>query len=115
MRSFGEINALRTHLVAFRSKDHSIGLVPTMGALHEGHAALIEDSLAENDTTVVSIFVNAEQFNNEKDFSNYPNTLDKDIDKLESLGVDLVFAPSHDEMYPMKPAIQFDFGAIEST
>ncbi len=114
MRSFKEINALRTHLAALKSKNKSIGLVPTMGALHQGHIALIEKSRADNDATVVSIFVNAEQFNNEEDFSNYPVTIEEDCEKLVSLGTDIVFSPAHEVMYSARPLLHFGFGAIES-
>ncbi len=75
-------------------------LVPTMGALHAGHGRLIETSVRENPTTAVSIFVNPTQFNNPADLANYPRTLDADLALCESLGADIVFAPSVDEMYP---------------
>jgi len=77
----------------------SIGFVPTMGALHKGHISLIEKSKEENEITVVSIFVNPTQFNDPKDFKNYPNRLDKDISILSSLSVDYVFTPENDEIY----------------
>lgn len=81
-------------------KDKSVGLVPTMGALHEGHFALINKSLADNDITVVSIFVNKTQFNNKEDFKKYPNTFKEDFYKLKKLKVDFVFNPTYEEMYP---------------
>lgn len=76
-----------------------IGLVPTMGALHEGHASLIKKSVEQNDYTVVSVFVNPVQFGINEDFDKYPRTLEKDAKLCENLGVDIVFAPAVDEMY----------------
>lgn len=77
----------------------SSGFVPTMGALHEGHESLVKRSVAEHDVTVVSIYVNPTQFNNANDLQNYPDTLEKDIQILETLGVDTLFLPSYDEIY----------------
>jgi pantoate--beta-alanine ligase len=77
----------------------SCGFVPTMGALHEGHESLVKRSVAEHDVTVVSIYVNPTQFNNANDLQNYPDTLEKDIQILETLGVDTLFLPSYDEIY----------------
>lgn len=79
---------------------HKPALVPTMGALHAGHARLIEASVHSNPTTAVSIFVNPSQFNNPADLANYPRTLDADLRLCESLGVDIVFTPSSLDMYP---------------
>lgn len=76
-----------------------IGLVPTMGALHEGHASLIKKSVEQNDYTVVSVFVNPVQFGINEDFDKYPRTLEKDAKLCENLGADIVFAPAVDEMY----------------
>ena len=78
----------------------SLGFVPTMGGLHEGHCSLIRQSLAENDTTVVSIFLNRTQFNNAADFQSYPANFEQDIALLQDLGVDAVFAPDYDSLYP---------------
>lgn len=77
-----------------------IGFVPTMGALHAGHASLIERSKSECDFTVVSVFVNPTQFNNPDDLDNYPTTLEQDVIMAESLGAELVFAPSYNDLYP---------------
>lgn len=79
--------------------DRRLGFVPTMGNLHEGHLALCERSLKENDVTVVSIFVNPKQFNDAADFDQYPRTLTQDAEKLAAIGVDYLFLPSADEMY----------------
>jgi len=78
----------------------SIGFVPTMGALHDGHLSLMQKSLENNDKTLVSIFVNPTQFNDPKDFLLYPNSIDKDIQQLSELGVDAVFVPTVEAMYP---------------
>ncbi len=91
-----------------------IGFVPTMGALHEGHISLVRRSVAENDITAVSIFVNPIQFNNPADLEKYPRNLDSDITLLENAGVDLVFVPSVEEMYPDAPTETYDFGELGS-
>ncbi len=80
--------------------DMTVGFVPTMGALHEGHFSLIRRSMAENDQTVVSIYVNETQFNDSQDLISYPNTLTTDIRELQKLGVDATFLPNFQEMYP---------------
>lgn len=79
--------------------DKSIGFVPTMGALHEGHLSLIRKSIEENDVTVVSIFVNPTQFNDKNDFKNYPTTFENDLEKLETEGVDYLFYPDYKDIY----------------
>lgn len=98
------INDLKQTLQAFRKEGKTIGLVPTMGALHRGHASLVTRSLRENDVTTVSIFVNPTQFNDKNDLAKYPRTLDRDCELLESLLEKdsnlVVFAPSVDEIYP---------------
>jgi len=92
--------------------DLSIGLVPTMGALHKGHLELISRSKADNDLTVASIFVNPIQFNNSEDLKNYPRTIEKDLQLLRELAVDLVFTPSESDLYPNKPSISIHFGQM---
>jgi pantoate--beta-alanine ligase len=78
----------------------TVGLVPTMGALHDAHLALIKKSMQQNDITVVTIFVNRTQFNNQKDFENYPNTIKEDLNKLKKLKVDYLLMPEHEDIYP---------------
>lgn len=82
------------------NQSSTIGFVPTMGALHQGHLSLMDQSKLENNLTLVSIFVNPTQFNDPQDFKNYPNTIDADLQLLADLSVDAVFVPSVQEMYP---------------
>ncbi len=96
-----------------RFKGNSIGFVPTMGALHDGHLQLVKRCASENQLSVVSIFVNPTQFNDKKDLVNYPRTLDADCALLEGVGCDIVFAPTEQEMYPEPDTRQFAFGALE--
>ncbi len=91
----------------------TIGFVPTMGALHEGHLTLVRQAALENDFVVVSIFVNPIQFNNPDDLARYPRTMDEDIQKLEGSGCRQVFAPSVAEMYPEPDLTEFDFGLLD--
>ena len=101
---------------AYLRQDKTIGLVPTMGALHEGHAALVRRAVSENDVCVVSVFVNPTQFNNAEDLLKYPRTLDKDVQLLTDLGVHFVFAPTAEEMYSaeeMKVSFSFDFNGLD--
>lgn len=98
----------------FRSGGKSVALVPTMGALHQGHASLVKRSVAENDVTVVSVFVNPTQFNDKNDLKNYPRTLDADCALLEKEGVDVVFAPAVDEMYPEEDTRVFTFAPLDT-
>jgi pantoate--beta-alanine ligase len=99
MHIFHTITSLRSYLRSERQQGKTIGFVPTMGALHEGHLSLIEASKAQNDLTVCSIFVNPTQFNNPDDLARYPRTLDADCAMLASAACDAVFAPSAEEMY----------------
>lgn len=94
-------------------KQITIGFVPTMGALHEGHLELVKKAKQNSNIVVVSIFVNPTQFNNKEDFENYPNTISKDLELLDQTGVDLVFVPAIQEIYPAQPSLSFDFGKIE--
>lgn len=107
---------LKTHLRSKIDADRSVGFVPTMGALHEGHLSLIKKSISENEVTVISIFVNPTQFNNPADLENYPRTLDSDVEKLKKISDQiLIFAPSVDDIYEGKTQSQnFDFDGLEN-
>ena len=106
---------IRNKLNQLKGQDKSIGFVPTMGALHEGHLSLIKQSIAEKNITVVSIFVNPTQFNDKKDFEKYPVTIEKDIELLERSGTDILFLPSVHEMYPngLQALSTYDLSQIE--
>lgn len=95
-----------------RKAGKHIGLVPTMGALHEGHASLVRRSVSENDVTVVSVFLNPTQFNDPADLERYPRTLDADSALLERCGADILFAPSVKEMYPTPDTRHFEFPPV---
>lgn len=97
-----------------KTKGRSIGFVPTMGALHQGHLSLIERSVQENDVTVCSIFVNPIQFNNPEDLEKYPRNVEADLTMLEKTGCDLVFVPSVAEMYPEQVLEHHYFGHLEN-
>lgn len=114
MQIFNEIGELRAFLAQKKSSNYSIGFVPTMGALHQGHLALIQASKKENDITVCSIFVNPTQFNNPSDLEKYPRTLEKDIALLESEHCDVLFCPTPAEMYPNQASIRLSFGDLET-
>ena len=100
MKVIHSIIELKETLCTCRSKGQTVGLVPTMGALHDGHASLVKRSVAENDVTVVSIFLNPTQFNDPKDLERYPRTLEADCDLLAACGAQIAFAPSVKEVYP---------------
>ncbi len=101
------------HWLSHIQKNQSIGFVPTMGALHEGHLDLVARCLSEKDITLVSIFVNPTQFTNQEDFQNYPITLEADMEKLKSVGVNYVFIPEVHTIYPTQPTLKFNFGDLE--
>lgn len=103
------INTIRKKVSDWKKKDLKIGLVPTMGALHEGHLSLIKQSVETCDKTVVSIFVNPIQFSPSEDLDKYPRTLEEDLELCKEAGVDIVFAPSPDEMYKDTTRLSNDF------
>jgi pantoate--beta-alanine ligase len=107
------VYALDRFLQPFRDEGKSIGLVPTMGSLHEGHVALVKQCVGANDVSVVSVFVNPTQFNDKEDFRLYPRNSEADCKLLESLGVTVAFVPSVDEMYPEPDTRVFDFGMLD--
>ena len=114
MKIIHTISELKGELDNCRSLGKSIGLVPTMGALHKGHASLVERAVAENDVVVVSIFVNPTQFNDKNDLKNYPRTLEADCALLESVGAAIAFAPSVEEMYPEPDTREFSFAPLDT-
>lgn len=103
------VRELQLALAEKREKNETIGFVPTMGALHPGHLALVRQAVAGNDTAVVSIFVNPTQFNDKNDLLRYPRTLEADCKLLHDTGAAIVFAPSVEEIYPEPDTRQFDF------
>jgi len=104
---------LAQHLQMLRNQGKSIALVPTMGALHEGHASLIRKASGENDSVVVSIFVNPTQFDDPADLEKYPRTLEQDLELLQALHVHMAFVPSVKEMYPQEDQRTFDLGSLD--
>ena len=114
MKVFNNINELKSVLATHRLEGKKIALVPTMGALHQGHASLVRKAAAENDIVVVSVFVNPTQFNDKNDLKKYPRTLEADCELLEREGADIVFSPSVDEMYPEEDKRQFSFPPLDT-
>lgn len=114
MKLIQTIQELRTELDALRKEGKTIGLVPTMGALHAGHASLVKRAVAENDVVVVSDFVNPTQFNDKNDLLKYPRTLDADCKLLEECGASFVFAPSVEEIYPESDTRQFSYAPLDT-
>jgi pantoate--beta-alanine ligase len=114
MRIITKKDALQKAVSSTREKQKKIGLVPTMGALHDGHLSLIRTAAKNNDFIVVTIFVNPTQFNNPKDLERYPRDLDADLELLNGYPVDLIFAPSVKEMYPGQDSRTFDLSPLDS-
>ena len=109
MKIFDNIVDLQNELFYLRKANKKIGLVPTMGALHQGHASLVKQCVADNDITIVSVFLNPTQFNDPKDLERYPRTFEEDCKILNEVGADIVFAPSPKEMYPTPDNRYFEF------
>jgi pantoate--beta-alanine ligase len=107
------VDEVRNAVSALRLKGKTIGFVPTMGALHEGHISLVKRCLADNNICIVSIFVNPTQFDNKEDLIKYPRNPEKDVQYLEKEKVSIVFAPAEKEIYPEPDIRQFDFGTID--
>jgi pantoate--beta-alanine ligase len=114
MKIINTVASLQQAVTEAKQQGLSVGLVPTMGALHEGHASLIRQSVAENQLTVVSVFVNPTQFNDPKDLQHYPRTFEADAQLIASLGGDVVFAPSVEEVYPQEDTRVFAYPPIDT-
>lgn len=114
MKLIQTVKELKAQLDVLRKEGKQIGLVPTMGALHEGHASLVRRAVAENDVVVVSDFVNPTQFNDQNDLIKYPRTLEADCALLEKEGAHIVFAPSVEEVYPEPDTRQFSYAPLDT-
>lgn len=114
MKVIQTVKELKAQLDVLRKQGKQIGLVPTMGALHEGHASLVRRAVAENDVVVVSDFVNPTQFNDPNDLIKYPRTLDADCALLEKEGAHFVFAPSVEEVYPEPDTRRFSYAPLDT-
>ncbi|MDR2495725.1 MAG: pantoate--beta-alanine ligase [Tannerellaceae bacterium] len=112
MKIINTVKRLRCALDEMRAAGNSIGFVPTMGALHEGHLSLVKQCAAESDVCIVSIFVNPAQFNDPKDLASYPRTVEADCAMLESAGCSIVFVPAVEEIYPAPDLREFDLGSL---
>ncbi len=109
-------NELKAIVGACKANKQTIGLVPTMGALHAGHASLVKRAVEDNDVCFVSVFVNPTQFNNKEDLAKYPRNIERDAQLLESIGATYVFAPTPEEMYSaeeMNTTFEFDFAGLD--
>ncbi|WP_431441669.1 pantoate--beta-alanine ligase [Bacteroides hominis] len=114
MKVIHTIKDLQAELSVLKAQGKKVGLVPTMGALHAGHASLVKRSVNENEVTVVSVFVNPTQFNDKNDLVKYPRTLDADCKLLEACGATYTFAPSVEEMYPEPDIRQFSYAPLDT-
>ncbi|MDD5571591.1 MAG: pantoate--beta-alanine ligase [Bacteroidales bacterium] len=113
MQIFEKILPIKDHISGLKKEGRTIGFVPTMGALHDGHISLIDKARKENDIVVSSIFINPIQFNDKSDFEKYPRTIEPDKEKLEKANCDILFAPSNEEMYPEPDNSEFEFGNLD--
>jgi pantoate--beta-alanine ligase len=109
-KTIAEVNDI---LKRYRNEKKTIGFVPTMGALHKGHIALVKQAIRENDVAVCSIFVNPIQFNKPDDLEKYPRTFDKDVRLLNEVACDVLFAPEVNEIYPEKVFDHYNFGTLD--
>lgn len=114
MKVIHTIKDLQAELSVLKAQGKKVGLVPTMGALHAGHASLVKHSVNENEVTVVSVFVNPTQFNDKNDLVKYPRTLDADCKLLKACGATYAFAPSLEEMYPEPDTRQFSYAPLDT-
>ena len=114
MKVIHTIKDLQAELSVLKAQGKKVGLVPTMGALHAGHASLVKRSVNENEVTVVSVFVNPTQFNDKNDLVKYPRALDADCKLLEDCGATYAFAPSVEEMYPEPDTRQFSYAPLDT-
>ena len=114
MKVIHTIKDLQAELTVLRAQGKKVGLVPTMGALHVGHASLVKRSVSENGVTVVGVFVNPTQFNDKNDLAKYPRTLDADCRLLEDCGAAFAFAPSVEEMYPQPDTREFSYAPLDT-
>lgn len=112
METISTVAGLRAAVAQAKKNGATVGLVPTMGALHAGHKSLVDRARRECDFVVVSVFVNPTQFNNANDLKTYPRTVEADCELLEKAGVDVVFVPSVEEVYPEPDTRQFDLGPV---
>jgi pantoate--beta-alanine ligase len=114
MKVFKTKKELKTYFKGYSSKNFTIGFVPTMGALHNGHLSLVKESVDNNEITVASIFVNPTQFNKKEDLENYPRTLESDLTLLQSVSCDIAFIPSTEEIYSNTVSSNhFEFDGLE--
>ncbi|GAB4128096.1 MAG: pantoate--beta-alanine ligase [Raineya sp.] len=113
MQVFYTIRDVQKYLQTLRLQGRTIGFVPTMGALHQGHLELVKRAKSENHCVVCSVYVNPTQFNNAEDLAKYPRILEADKTLLESIGCDVLFAPNDAEMYPKPSLLRFHFGNLE--
>ena len=114
MKIIYTIADLQKELANIKKESKTVGFVPTMGALHQGHIELVKRSVTESNASVVSIFVNPTQFNDKNDLLKYPRTLEADCDLLQKAGCSYVFVPSVEEIYPKPDTRQFEFGDLET-